>query len=201
MSEEMNDDNGGLLDLWVSEVYKGVSALSFKADRTLFSGNSPFQRVDMVQSAAHGPMLFNDGMVMLSGRDEFIYHEMMAHVPLFTHKNPETVLIIGGGDGGTAREVLKHKSVKRAVLVEIDQMVIDACREHMPAVACSLDDPRLEIRVEDGVAFVAETAETFDVALVDSPDPVGPAVQLTAGDFYKALKSRLAPGGILVTQA
>ena len=148
-----------------------------------------------------GNMLINDGVVMLSERDEFIYHEMIAHVPLFVHPSPKRILVIGGGDGGTMREVLKHRSVTRAVLVEIDAMVIQACREYLPAVSAAMDDPRLEIMVKDGVKFVAETEETFDVVLVDSTDPIGPAGPLFDKDFYKHVAKILTPDGILITQA
>jgi spermidine synthase len=126
---------------------------------------------------------------------------MISHIPLFTHPKPEKVLIIGGGDGGTAREVLRHPEVKRVVMIEIDEMVVSACREYIPATSSSLDDPRLEIRFEDGVKFAAETDETFDVALIDSTDPAGPAIPLFTSPFYESIANLLTEDGIMVAQA
>ncbi len=186
--------------LWITEPHQNT-ALSFKVEQTLFSGKSKFQRVDVVRTTDLGNMLLNDGLIMLSERDEFIYHEMIAHVPLFVHPDPRRVLIIGGGDGGTAREVLKHPGMERVVMVEIDEMVVDACRAHLPAVSGSLDDPRLELRIEDGVKFMAESEEQFDVILVDSTDPVGPATPLFNKEFYENTARRLTDDGILITQA
>lgn len=187
--------------LWVREIHKDQVGLSFKVEETLFSETSPYQRVDVVQTRGHGAMLINNGVIMLSERDEFVYHEMIAHVPLFVHPTPRRVLIIGGGDGGTAREVLRHPSVERAVMVEIDETVVRACREHLPDVSAALDDPRLDLRIDDGVRFVHETTGRFDVVLVDSTDPVGPAAPLFDRAFYKDVSRILADDGILVTQA
>jgi spermidine synthase len=137
---------------------------------------------------------------MLSERDEFIYHEMIAHVPLFVHPRPERVLVIGGGDGGTAREVLRHPGVRACRMVEIDEMVVNACREHIPLTASSLDDPRLDLTIGDGVKFVEETDERFDVVLVDSTDPVGPAQPLFGEPFYRNVLRVLNPDGVVVSQ-
>ena len=188
-------------DLWIREVHKGIVGLYFKVEETLFSGTSPYQRIDIYETIGHGRMLFNDGIIMLSERDEFVYHEMIAHVPLFVHPAPRQVLVIGGGDGGTVREVLKHQTVDRLVMVEIDKMVVEACRKYLPSLTSALDDPRLEIRYEDGVRYVSDTAETFDVVLIDSTDPIGPAEPLFSREFYKHVSKLLNPDGILVTQA
>ncbi len=197
------DDNAGF-GLWMTEIHQGNIGLTFRVEKTLFSGKSPYQRVDVVETAGHGRMLLNDGIVMLSERDEFVYHEMIAHVPLFLHPDPRRVLIIGGGDGGTAREVLRHPGLERVVMVEIDEMVISACKEHMPQVAASLDDPRLTLLVDDGVKYVAEAAgaeDRFDVVIVDSTDPIGPAEPLFNKDFYARVAEILDDSGILVCQA
>jgi len=188
-------------DLWVREIHKDVAGLSFKVEKTLFSGQSRYQHIDIVQTAGHGRMLLNDGIVMLAERDEFIYHEMIAHVPLFVHPAPEQILVIGGGDGGTVREVLRHPGVQRVVMVEIDELVVNACRDHIPSVSCAMDDPRMELLIADGVGFIAETDERFDVIIIDSTDPVGPAQPLFDKDFYKNAAARLAPDGILIAQA
>jgi len=186
-------------DLWVEEQC-GDYAARFKVTKVLFSGQSPFQAVDVVETAGHGKMLLNDGLVMLTERDEFVYHDMITHVPLFVHPNPRSVLIIGGGDGGTAREVLRHSGVERVVMVEIDKMVVDACIEHIPQTASELDNERLELIIDDGVAFVANTDEKFDVVLVDSTDPIGPAQPLFGPEFYQNIHRVLKDDGIVVSQ-
>ena len=188
-------------DLWLREVHQDAVALAFRVVRTIFSGRSDYQRVDVVETAAHGRMLLNDGVVMLSERDEFVYHEMIAHVPLFVHPAPRRVLIIGGGDGGTAREVMRHRRIDQVVLVEIDALVVKACRRHLPSVAAAFDDPRLELIIGDGVAYAAQCRQTFDVVIVDSTDPVGPAQPLFDEAFYRSVSRLLADDGILVTQA
>lgn len=195
----MAANNG--LELWVYDVHKDVSSLGLKIVKTLFSGKSRFQQVDVVESKGLGRVLLNDGLFMLSEADEFIYHEMIAHVPLFVHPCPERVLIIGGGDGGTAREVLKHPQIRRVVMVEIDEMVVNASREYLPSLSCAFDDPRLEIRIEDGIRYMAETKEHFDIILVDSTDPVGPAAPLFDAEFYRNAARVLSSEGILISQA
>ncbi len=137
---------------------------------------------------------------MLSERDEPIYHEMMAHAPLFVHPTARSVLIIGGGDGGTAREVLRHQNVERCVMVEIDAMVVEASRQFLPQTASCLSDPRLELIIDDGVKFMAESSEKFDVILIDSTDPVGPAQPLFGHEFYRNVEERLNKDGIVVAQ-
>jgi len=189
------------LDLWVQETHQNSVALSFKVEKTLFSGKSAYQQVDVVQTAEHGGMLLNDGIVMVSERDEYVYHEMIAHVPLFVHPSPKRVLVIGGGDGGTVRELLKHEAVERIVMVEIDEMVINACREHLPSVSYGLDDPRVELLVDDGVKYVAAAPETFDVVLIDSTDPIGPAAPLFDRQFYQNVAGLLSDEGIMISQA
>ncbi|GBC61303.1 polyamine aminopropyltransferase [Desulfonema ishimotonii] len=187
--------------LWVTETHRGTMRLSFKVEETLFSGQSPYQKVDIVRTQDHGIMLLNDGLVMLSERDEFVYHEMIAHVPLFVHPDPRRVLVIGGGDGGTVREILKHLGVEQVVMVEIDEMVVSACREYIPSVSCALSNPRLELRIEDGVRYVARTREKFDVVMVDSTDPIGPATPLFNEAFYADVARILSPDGVLISQA
>ncbi|MCB9026037.1 MAG: polyamine aminopropyltransferase [Bdellovibrionaceae bacterium] len=170
-------------------------------EEELYQGQSDFQKVDIVKTKYLGNMLLNDNLVMTSEKDEFCYHEMIAHVPLFTHPNPRKVLIIGGGDGGTAREVLRHKSVEKCVMVEIDPLVIEACREHLKITSCELDNERLELRVEDGIKYIAETNEVFDVVLIDSTDPIGPGAPLFGAEFYKNIKKHLSVQSIVVSQA
>lgn len=189
------------LDLWVEERHRDVVASRFKIKQTLFSGKSEFQTVDIVETYALGKMLLNDGLVMVTEKDEFVYHDMITHVPLFTHPNPKRVLIIGGGDGGTAREVLRHKSVEHCTMIEIDEMVVRACQEHIPQTASVLTgDPRLSLQFDDGVKFVRETQEKFDVILVDSTDPIGPSAPLFGPEFYQDVYRTLSDDGIVVAQ-
>ncbi len=187
-------------DLWVEEKFGDFVGFRFKVDNTLFSGKSEFQTVDVVETRGHGKMLLNDGLVMLTERDEFVYHDMITHVPLFVHPNPKKVLIIGGGDGGTAREVIRHPEVEKCVMVEIDGMVVDACKEFIPQTASKLDDPKVELLIDDGIKYVKETKEKFDVVLVDSTDPFGPAEGLFGPGFYNDVLSVLNDDGIVVSQ-
>jgi spermidine synthase len=186
---------------WADEEYQGIVRTGFRLKKKLFKGKSPFQTVEVVETAGHGRLLLIDGMTMVSERDEFVYHEMIAHVPLFVHPRPRRVLVIGGGDGGTVREVLRHKSVERCVLVEIDALVVEASRKYIPLTAGKLSDRRAVVRIEDGVKFVRETGERFDVVIVDSTEPFGPAKELFGTAFYSDVKRVLTADGIVVSQA
>jgi spermidine synthase len=186
---------------WADEEYQGIVRTGFRLKRRLFKGKSPFQTVEVVETKGHGKLLLIDGMTMVSERDEFVYHEMIAHVPLFLHPKPKRVLVIGGGDGGSVREVLKHKSVARCVLVEIDGLVVEASKRYIPLTASKLSDKRCVVRIEDGVKFVRETPERFDVIIVDSTEPFGPAKELFGTGFYKDVKRILTEDGIVVSQA
>ena len=189
------------MDLWIEERHRDQVAMRFRVNKVLFSARSPYQQVEIVETAGLGRMLLNDGLVMISEKDEFIYHEMISHVPLTVHPDPQRVLVIGGGDGGTVREVLRHPSVKSCKLVEIDRMVVDACKEFIPQTSACLDDPRVTVCIEDGVKFVAETDERFDVVLVDSTDPIGPAAPLFGEAFYSNVRRVLSEQGLVVSQA
>ena len=186
---------------WIDEVYQGSVRTGFKLRRRLFKGRSPHQLVEVVETKAHGRLLLIDGMTMVSERDEFVYHEMMAHVPLFLHPRPRRVLVIGGGDGGTVREVLKHRCVERVVLAELDPLVVEASRKFIPKTAAKLSDRRVDVRIGDGVKYLAETSESFDVVLVDSTEPFGPAKELFGPKFYRDVRRVLTPDGIVVSQA
>jgi len=186
---------------WADEEYQGIVRTGFRLKKRLFKGKSPFQTVEVVETKGHGKLLLIDGMTMVSERDEFVYHEMIAHVPLFLHPRPRRVLVIGGGDGGTVREVLRHKTVERCVLVEIDALVVSASKKFLPLTAGKLSDRRAVVRIEDGVKFVRETAERFDVVIVDSTEPFGPAKELFGTAFYKDVKRVLTEDGVVVSQA
>lgn len=174
----------------------------FRIKKFLYTGQSQYQSIDVFESYDHGKILVLDGAVMLTERDEFAYHEMIVHVPLFSHPNPERVLVIGGGDGGTIREILKHKEVKEAILVEIDEEVIKISEEFFPELTASLKDPRCKVLIEDGIKFIKECKpESFDVIIVDSTDPIGPAVGLFESEFYHSCYRALKSDGILNVQS
>jgi spermidine synthase len=177
-----------------------ASGIFFTVKEVLYEGRSKFQRIEIIRNQDYGRVLLLDGLVQTTERDEFYYHEMLVHPAMTAHPRPARVLIIGGGDGGALREVLKHP-VKKAWLVEIDGKVIEACRAHFPWLKADLRDPRAELVVEDGNVFIDGVRESFDVILVDSSDPVGPSTVLHQEAFYRKLKAKLAPGGIIAAQA
>ncbi|WP_068546117.1 polyamine aminopropyltransferase [Thalassotalea crassostreae] len=187
-------------NLWVEETFEDFLGLKFKVEKVLFSGKSEFQTVDVVETKGHGKMLLNDGLIMVTERDEFAYHDMITHVPLFVHPEPKNVLVIGGGDGGTAREVLRHVNVEKCTMVEIDAMVVNACREHIPQTSSALDHEKMNLVIGDGVKFVKQTKEKFDVIIVDSTDPIGPAAPLFGEEFYQDVFNCLTDDGIVVSQ-
>lgn len=188
-------------DRWVEEDQQGVLRVRYRAKRTLFSAKSEYQQVDIVETPGFGRMLFTDGSAMLSERDERVYHEMIAHVPLFARPGIRRVLVIGGGDGGTVREVLRHPGIEICRLVEIDETVVEACRRHLPQTAAALDDPRVDVRIEDGLTHVERGDECYDLVLVDSNDPEGPAEPLFGTRFYANVQRVLSDGGIVVSHA
>ncbi len=189
------------MELWFTEQEQDHIRVSWKTGNVLFRGQSQYQTVEVIDTKAYGRMLILDGCVMITEADEFVYHEMIAHIPAVIHKDPKTVVVIGGGDGGTVRELLKHPSIERIVLCEIDGMVVDACRQFFPEVACGLDDPRVEVKIGDGVAYMKELDQEIDIAIIDSTDPIGPGEGLFSGDFYKSVARAMKPGGVMVAQS
>lgn len=189
------------MDLRYTELVNDGFGISIKIDNVLFSGQSDFQKVDVLESKSLGRILTLDGLMMTTEKDEFFYHEMISHIPMINHKNPETVLVIGGGDGGTVREVLKHKSVKKVVLCEIDGMVIDVCKKFLPTIACGLDDKRVEVVVADAIEFIKDKKQCYDIVLIDSTDPMGPGEGLFTKEFYTNVKNSLKDGGIMAAQS
>lgn len=162
---------------------------------------SEFQEVAIFETEDYGRMLVLDGAIQTTERDEFIYHEMIVHVPMCAHPNPRRVLVIGGGDGGCVREVLRYPEAESVTLVEIDEMVMDCCRRFLPTIGGKLDDPRVEVRIENGEKFVQKYKQVFDVVIVDSTDPVNIASPLTRAPFIRAAKKALAPGGLYACQS
>ena len=182
-----------------NEFYNERTGLTVGVTKQLFHEVTPYQTVEVFETDTWGNLMTIDGMVMLSEKDEFVYHEMMSHMPLLTHPNPETVLIIGGGDGGTAREVLKHPGVKHVDMVEIDEAVVRASKLHMPGVG-DFDNPKLHVKYENGLTFVDGPKEVYDVIIIDGSDPVGPAVDLFKREFYEKCHACLKADGVLVSQ-
>ena len=173
----------------------------FTESEIIFRKKTDFQDLVIFQNPLFGKVLALDGVIQNTQCDEPVYHEMMVHVPLLTHDNPKTVLIIGGGDGGILREVLKHPNLERAVLVDIDQCVVDLSKEHLPHISKgAFDNPRAHIVIQDAALYVKECKETFDVIICDSTDPIGPGAALFTSEFYGDCKNVLNKNGIFVNQ-
>ena len=174
---------------------------SFRIDKVYFENKTEHQHLMIFHNAVLGRVMVLDGVVQTTEKDEFVYHEMMTHVPLFAHGNARQVLIIGGGDGGMLREVLKHESVEQVTMVEIDGAVIDMAKTYLPNHSQgAFDNARANIVIADGMDFVRDTVQSFDVIISDSTDPIGPGEILFSEDFYAQCKRILNPGGIVVTQ-
>ncbi len=188
------------LDLWFSEVHNDNIAFSVRVKDILFKGKSKYQEIAILDTYDFGRVLILDNTFQTTERDEFIYHELISHIPLFTHPNPKDVLVIGGGDGGTVREVLKHESVENVDFVELDEMVIEACKKYLPKLSCKIDDEKVNLIITDGIKYVAETDKKYDVIIVDCPDPVGPAKGLFEKEFYKNIFKCLKEDGLMVQQ-
>jgi spermidine synthase len=186
---------------WFEEKLYPHVRQGFAISKILHRARSEHQDLIVFETPVYGRVLALDGVVQVTQQDEYVYHEMMSHVPILAHGRAKRVLIVGGGDGGILRETLRHKSVERATLVEIDRAVVDMCRKWMPSVGGkAFDDKRAQIVIADGAKYVAETADRFDVVIVDSTDPIGPGEVLFTEAFYKGCKRCLTPGGILVNQ-
>jgi spermidine synthase len=188
------------MTLWFYEKQTPHLEFCTHVKKTLYTETTEFQDLKVLDTHEFGRTLVLDGAIQTTIRDEFIYHEMITHVPLFTHPNPEKVLVIGGGDGGTVREVLKHSQVKKVHLVEIDRRVVEVAKEYLPEISCAVDDPRVDIFFEDGIQYIQKSSEKYDVVLVDSPDPVGPAVGLFSHNFYRSIYDILTADGLFVAQ-
>ena len=185
---------------WFTEKQTENFGITIKVNKTLHTEQTEFQKLDMVETAEFGNMLFLDGMVMTSQVDEFVYHEMVAHPALNTHPNPEHVLVVGGGDGGVIREIMKHEKVKKATLVEIDGKVIEYSKQYLPEIAGELDNPRVEVIVGDGFMHIVKSKNQYDVIMVDSTEPVGPAAPLFERGFYQGIYEALKEDGMFVAQ-
>lgn len=171
---------------WFKETLYTKYAQSFEIDKVLYEKKTEFQNLSIFENEAFGKVLTLDGVIQLTERDEFIYHEMLTHVPIFSHGNIKTVLVIGGGDGGIVREVLKHKTIEKVVLVDIDRYVIELSKQYLPKISDgAFDDPRLEVVIGDGSEYVKTQEKAFDLIICDSTDPIGPALVLFTTEFYQ----------------
>lgn len=188
------------MELWFTEKQTPVFGITAKIRETLVTEKTEYQDLAMLDTEEFGRMLVLDGMVMTTIKDEFVYHEMVAHPALFTHPNPKRVLVVGGGDGGVIREVIKHPEVEQAVLVEIDGKVIEYSRKYLPEIAGELDNPRVDVRVADGYMHIIESKNQYDVIMVDSTEPVGPAAPLFERGFYQGIYEALKDDGLFVAQ-
>ena len=192
----------GIENGYYHEITPSGFGIAIKAGKVLFSKQSDFQKVEVFETdSALGRVLTLDDLMMTTEGDEYHYHEMIVHIPMMHHKNPETVLVIGGGDGGTVREVLKHKTVKKVVLAEIDGMVIDACKEFLPTLSCGLSDKRVDIQVVDAIDFIKDKKNEYDIVLIDSTDPMGPGEGLFTDEFYTNVMNSLKEDGIMAAQS
>lgn len=188
------------MEFWFSENHTPNAKFSIRVDKQLYSGKSDFQRIDVFESEEFGRFLTLDGYMMLTEKDEFIYHEMIVHVPMAVHPDVRKVLVIGAGDGGVIRELTRYPHIEHIDMVEIDRMVVEVCREYLPQTSCALDDPRVKIYYEDGLKFVRRCENAYDLIIVDSTDPFGPGEGLFTKEFYGNCYKALNENGILINQ-
>lgn len=188
------------MELWYTEQHSDSVRFSIRVDKHVYSAKSDFQRIDVFDSGEFGRFLTLDGLIMLTEKDEFIYHEMIVHVPMAVNPDIKNVLVIGAGDGGTARELTRYKTVTHIDLVEIDELVVRTCTRYLTQTACGLEDPRVCIHYEDGLKFVRDKVDAYDLIIVDSTDPFGPGEGLFTKEFYGNCFKALKENGILVNQ-
>ncbi len=194
------------MELWFTEKQlteegRETLSLGLRIKKVLHREKTDFQDLAILDSDHYGRVLVLDGVIQTTEKDEFVYHEMIAHVPMMTHPDPQQVLVIGGGDGGTVREVLKHPSVKKVELCEIDQRVCEVSQEFLPSIGGWLGDPRVDMIFTDGIQYVLEKKNQYDVIIVDAPDPEGPAVGLFEGSFYRSIHRALRENGLFAAQS
>lgn len=192
-----------LRDGWFSEISDEMwpgQAMSLQTEDVLFHEKSKFQDVMVIKTKSYGNVLVLDGVIQCTPRDEFSYQEMITHLPVNSHPDPQNVLVIGGGDGGVVRELTKHPAVKNVTMCEIDQMVVDVSKKYLPYMSSGFSSPKLTLHIGDGFDFMGKHQGQFDVIITDSSDPVGPASSLFQKEYYQLMKKALKPGGIVCTQ-
>ncbi|MDZ4122018.1 MAG: polyamine aminopropyltransferase, partial [Candidatus Cloacimonadaceae bacterium] len=189
------------MKLWLTDYHTPTRGLTFSIDKTLYRESSKYQTIDIVETPDLGRVMLLDGVLMVSSIDEFVYHEMLSQPALFTHPQPGRVLIIGGGDCGTMKRVLMHAGVEKVVQVEIDEMVTRVAKEYFPELTVCTSDPRVEMHFCDGIEYLKNNQDSFDVILVDSTDPVGPAAGLFRKEFFADCHKALKTDGLLSIQS
>ncbi len=197
-------DSSPIRHTWFHDGLSPDLGMVHRVDEYLYTGRSAYQGIEVVRTRSFGTCLILDGKIQSSAADEFIYHEALVQPAMLTHPEPRTVLIAGGGEGATLREVLRHRSVEQATMVDLDEQVVTVCRQYLPSFSAgAFDDPRTELIIGDARRFVEESPRKFDVIIIDLPDPleVGPAQLLYTREFYSAVRQRLAPGGIISVQS
>ncbi|MDD4002598.1 MAG: polyamine aminopropyltransferase [Clostridia bacterium] len=188
------------MELWYTEQHTDNVRFSIKVKKQIYSGNSEFQRIDVFESEEFGMFFTLDGLIMATEKDEFIYHDMIVHVPMATNPDIKKVLVIGAGDGGTVRELCRYSGIEHIDMIEIDKLVVDVCKQYFMQTACSLEDKRVHIYYEDGLKFVRTKKSEYDLIIVDSTDPFGPGEGLFTREFYGNCFNALNDCGILVNQ-
>lgn len=189
-----------MLDLWFSEFHAPDAKLSILVKEQLYSEQTPFQKIDFFDSETFGKFFTLDGLIMITEKDEFIYHEMITHVPMAVHPDVKKVLVIGGGDGGVVRELIKYDTVELIDVVEMDQLLVEVCRKYLPEIAGSLNDSRVTIYNEDGLRFIRSKTDAYDLIIIDSPNPFGPGEGLFTKEFYGNCYNALHDDGIMINQ-
>jgi len=188
------------MELWYTEQHTDSVRFSIQVDHQILSKQSDFQRIDVFQSPEFGKFFTLDGLIMITEKDEFIYHDMIVHIPMAVNPDIKKVLVIGAGDGGTVRELTRYPGIEHIDMVEIDERVVDVCREYLPQLACKFEDPRVTLFFEDGLRFIRTSADEYDLIIVDSTDPFGPGEGLFTKEFYGNCYKALKDDGILVNQ-
>ena len=188
------------MDLWFTEKHTDDVNFTIRVKKQLYSKKSYYQEIDVFDTYEFGRVLVLDGFIMLTEKDEFIYHEMVTAVPMAVNPEIKKVLVIGAGDGGTIRELCRYNTIEKIDMVEIDEQVVNVCKEYLPQTACAFDDPRLTLYIEDGLKFVRRKENEYDLIIVDSTDPFGPGEGLFTREFYGNCYKALKEDGIMVNQ-
>lgn len=188
------------MDLWYTENHTKDVKFCLRIKEQLYHGKSPFQDIDFFTSEEFGTFFTLDGLMMVTEKDEFIYHDMISHVPMAVNPNIESVLVIGGGDGGTIRELTRYKGIKRIDMVEIDELVVRKCQQYLSLTSSKLEDSRVNLFFEDGVAYIERRKDEYDLIIIDSTDPIGPGEGLFTKSFYENCYKALKNDGILINQ-
>lgn len=188
------------MDLWFNDEHTDTVRLSIKVEKQLFSGKSEEQQIDVLDTKEFGKILTVDGDIMLTQKDEFIYHELLVHVPMAVNPEIKEVLVIGGGDGGVVRELIKYDSIECIDVVEIDPLLVEVCNKYLPEIASSLNDPRVHMYHEDGVRFIRSLDDEYDLIIIDSPNPYGAGEGLFTREFYGLCYKALHEDGIMINQ-